>query len=375
MTGFRVNGFQLNKLRIFFLFIFSITCSSCTTKKKENNQEAIRPVKFYTVHFENATTGRTYVGVSAASQEIDLSFRVGGKISQTFAKVGQHVEKGQLLATLDSHDLKLKYEQSMALKNQAKVKFSTSASNLRRSKQLYETNAIPLSEYEKSRDAYAAAKSSYEESIKGENLAKHQLDYTSLYASISGIISAKEASVNENIQSGKRMYELSSSEAFEVVVGIPSSYIDFVKEGEKVELRFSTISNKLFDGVVSQISYEKSSSSTYPVTVEITNPSKALRPGLASEVMFKPRVQGENELLIPNSAVFEDTNGRTYVYTITTTDGKQGVVHKKLVVLGELNNFGYEVKSGLSYGDKIVTAGVSNMKEGLEVKLLKPQID
>ena len=364
----------LGGLLSLFVFFISILFPSCKAKKQEVAKENIRPVKYYTVHFGNAGANRVYVGVSVAEDEVNLSFRVSGKIAKTYASVGQHVEKGQLLAQLDEHDLKLKYEQALALKEQAKVRFSTAASELNRSKQLYESDAIPISEYEKSRNAYASAKSSYEESIKNENLAKHQLDYTNLYASISGIISIKDAGVNENIQSGSRVMQLSSDNEFEVKVGVPSNFIDYVKVGDEVGLRFSSISNKSFEGKVVRVSYTKSTSSTYGIKIKLLNPTKAVRPGLAAEVTFRTKSLDNDDLLIPDSAVFEDNDGNSYVFLLKVKSNHTAVVHKKLVVLGMLTDSGYEVKSGLKNGDRIVSAGISSMKEGLEVHLLEESL-
>jgi multidrug efflux pump subunit AcrA (membrane-fusion protein) len=77
---------------------------------------------------------------------------------------------------------------------------------------------------------------------------------------------------------------------------------------------------------------------------------------------------------VPAHAVLEDREGR-FVYLVKVTGDAQGVVERRAVKTGNLSNLGLEITSGLETGDKVVTAGMSKMLPGLEVRLTTENTD
>src|SRR6195256_4134509 len=73
-----------------------------------------RPVLVATVHYEPEQSERSFVGTIRPRIETDMGFRVPGKVAKRLVEVGQTVELGQPLATLDEVDLKLQAEQAQA---------------------------------------------------------------------------------------------------------------------------------------------------------------------------------------------------------------------------------------------------------------------
>src|SRR6478752_962973 len=73
-----------------------------------------RPVLVATAHYERATPERSFVGTVRPRIESDMGFRVPGKVAKRLVEVGQTVDVGQPLATLDEVDLKLQAEQATA---------------------------------------------------------------------------------------------------------------------------------------------------------------------------------------------------------------------------------------------------------------------
>ncbi|WP_338392536.1 efflux RND transporter periplasmic adaptor subunit [Fulvitalea axinellae] len=345
---------------------------ACGKKKEKVSAEELRPVKYMTLSYGNSALNRTYIGQSQAEKEINLSFRVTGKVASVLVKEGDKIRKGSLIATLDPRDLKLKLDQAKASRNQAKVQFSTSSSELDRIKDLYEKNTASLSDYEKAQNSYASAQAAYEESVKNVNLAERQLSYTRLYAPIDGVITKKSVDVNEVVQSGSTVVELSSEGFLQVRVGVPDSYIGQISVGEDASIVFSSIKGTSFKGRVAEISYSKSAGSTYPVNVDILDANSHVRIGMSARVTFKPEIgsNGSMSLYLPADAVTEGQSGETYVFVVREEGGVM-VVKKTTVELGDLTNQGFLVLSGVKVGDKVVTAGITNLTDGMKVTLLK----
>ena len=85
-------------------------CEQSTAEKSDPP----RPVLVATVHYEPESPARSFVGTIRPRIETDMGFRVTGKVDKRLVEVGQVVEAGQPLATLDPVDLKLQAEQAQA---------------------------------------------------------------------------------------------------------------------------------------------------------------------------------------------------------------------------------------------------------------------
>src|SRR6478735_6151652 len=98
--------------------------------------EPVRPVLVATAHYEAETPERSFVGTVKPRIESDLGFRVAGKVAKRLVEVGQTVEIGQPLATLDEVDLKLQAEQSVAEQTAATGVLAQAAAAEQRAKDL-----------------------------------------------------------------------------------------------------------------------------------------------------------------------------------------------------------------------------------------------
>src|SRR3979490_2117499 len=95
------------------LAVLAIVLTGCNEKVAEKAAPG-RPVLVATVHYETQSPERSFVGTIKPRIETDMGFRVPGKVARRLVEVGQTVDIGQPLATLDEVDLKLQAEQAEA---------------------------------------------------------------------------------------------------------------------------------------------------------------------------------------------------------------------------------------------------------------------
>ena len=107
-------------------------------------------------------------------------------------------------------------------------------------------------------------------------------------------------------------------------------------------------------------------SATYPVKVELMGNGEEVKSGMAANVRFSFEESTSNQLMIPASAVGEDSKGR-FVFLIT--EGQPASVAKQRVRVGALSGVEFEVLEGLKPGQKIAVAGLQTLLDGQEVKL------
>lgn len=355
---------------IFVIVAFLINCSGGDNV----DNEIIRPVRYQIVQDYSSEQSRTFSGVSKAGIETKLSFKVGGTIDRLEVKVGDKVAKGKLLASVTNTDFALQYEQAKVAYKNAKVQRKTAKSNYKRIAQLYENQNISLSEYERAKTNYETAKAEVKSREKSLQLIGSQIGYTRLNAPINGIISKVNAEQNENVGAGQIVIEINSDEDVdpEVVVGLPESYISRVKNGDKVDIIFSSLKNGKFTGIITEISFAiDAASSTYPITIQLENAPADIRPGMTADVKFTFVADDEKEsIVVPAIAVCEDKNNR-FVYIVKSVNGDTAIVHKKIVETGDFGPEGIEITKGLEDGDLVVTAGISKLSEGMKVLMLK----
>jgi multidrug efflux system membrane fusion protein len=396
----------------FILLTFFFLLSSCT-EKKEEVKELIRPVRYAEVSQSGGEKTYTFSGVAQSSEETNLSFRVAGNVRTLNVKLGDRVKKGQLIATIDPSDYSIQVDQAVASEKgtEANVKSSeaqvssseaqvknaemqliTARSSFQRIENLYENNSIPLSEYEQakanfesaetqyeaakfslsaSKAGYDAAKTQVTSASKQTQSARNQVSYTKLVAPFNGVITAVNVEANELVAAGTSIAVLSSERKPEITVGVPEVFINKIKKGQKVSIDFSVLEGKPFNGTVEEMAYAAGNSPTYPIIIRIGNPTKDIHPGMAANVTFQfgNAKAKSNALVIPVKSVGENDKGN-FVFLIDESDGKT-VVKKQIITVGKLTSEGFEIKEGLSAGQKIAVAGLQTLLEGQEVKLLQ----
>ncbi len=341
-------------------------------EKEEAKEEVLRPVKYMTVGAAQADQVREFTGTAKAGNEIELSFRETGVIQRANVKKGQRVTEGTLIASLDNVEANLNYERSLTELSSAESAMNTSKAELDRVKTLYEKGSTPLKDYQSAKNNYQNALSQYEAAIRNRDLQKSRIGYGFIYAPSDGIIADTQGKVGERVQTGHVFAILNAGDQKKVELELAENVINRVVVGMQVEVRFSSLPDQTFTGTVIEISpITSSNSGTYPVDIEIENPTEQILPGMAARVTFNFTTSLSDRpeaIVVPIKAVGEDSNGN-YVYLIESDDATTGTVRRTPVEIGEVTAGGFEIESGLEPGQLIATAGLQTLLDGQKVKL------
>ena len=356
----------MKNLGLIIAIFLIASCSQEETKKIES----LRPVKYQAASLMGGSLGRTFSGSAKAGVQTEMSFKVAGTIEKINVKVGQRVRKGYLIAVLDPSDYLLDYEEADASVKNADAQEKKAKSNYERVSILYENQNASLAEYEAAKAEFESAKANEKALKQKRKLAQLQLDYTRLYAPVSGIVNYVYAEENENVARGGSIVTLSSGDNIEVTAGIPEQYIANIEIDQKASVRFPSLPDQEFTGVISEVSYALSDeTAVYPVTVELESPSSSIRPGMAADVNIGFEGQTTEPSLIVNaSAVGEDQNGN-FVFVLEQEQGEEYVARKRPVEVGQLTSEGFEINSGLKEQELVAVAGLQTLLDGMKVSL------
>lgn len=349
--------------------LLSMVLSGCSDEKKVE-KETIRPVRYQAVVTSSGDRERSFSGTAKSALESNLSFKVAGTISRIDVKIGDVVEKNQLIATLDNKDYNLTVQEAQAGLQQAKAQALNAASNYKRIRKLYENDNVSKSDLDNSRAAFDSA-NAFVKSIKTKlALAKSQMSYTLLSAPFASVVTAVHVDENENIAAGNPVVSIASETKPEVSVAIPGILISQINDGNTVSVTFDALPGKSFKGIITEVGVATSKfATTYPVTISINTEDTYIRPGMAASVKFMFTSKRKSTIIVPSHAAGEDNKGN-FVYIVVPGENNLGIVKRVSVKTGELVTDGLEIIEGLSENDLVVTAGISKLKTGMKVRML-----
>ena len=176
--------------------------------------------------------------------------------------------------------------------------------------------------------------------------------------------------VNENVEAADSVAVLTLGERSKVDVPVPEGLIRRIVRGSDVQVHFNALPGRTFDAVVTEVGVMSTTLATmFPVTVQLIRAEPDVRAGMAAEVVFSFAAEDSRvRFIVPSQSVVEDREGR-FVYIVETKEPGIGTIRRQSVTVGALTGEGLEVLEGLRDGDRVVTAGMSQITEGLEVKV------
>lgn len=332
--------------------------------------ELIRPIRYVVVESSEAATQRTFSGVAKAGQESRLSFQVSGQVLDVPVSVGDKVKKGNTIARMDPIDFSLQLQNAQAAAAQARALERNAKATYERTQALYENQNASKQDLDSDRTSYDSARAAYGSASQQIRLRQRQLGYAHLKAPAAGTIATVDIEQNEFVQAGELVATLLAGEQIEVRVSVPESVIRSIERGAEARVRFNSLGGKTFGGTVTEVGVASvAGATTFPVIVRLTEGQNKVRAGMAADVTFVlGQDEGEPKYALPFSAVGEDRDGR-FVFKVEARKGGLGVVHRAPVTVGELRADGVEIIEGVQPGNMVVTAGVSRIYDGLEVRV------
>lgn len=299
------------------------------------------------------STDLHYSGSIEAFQTIPLTFQTTGTVLRVLVNAGDAVHKGQLLATVDKTDAQNMYELSNAKYKQAKDAYN-------RLKEVRDNGSLPEIKWVEMESNLQQAQSSVA-------IAKNNLNKSSLYSPDNGIIGKRNIEPGmASIGSVLAPLELIKIESVYVKIAVPENEISKIKKGLKAKFKVSALDNKMFEGMVTNVGVVADQiSRTYEVKITLKNPGLLLKPGMVCDVNLG--IATDKEILaVPYQAVDKDKDNNSFVYVVDQT---RKIAKKRVIHIGDYQNDNIEVISGLTFGEKVVSAGNQKLSDNCKISL------
>src|SRR3984957_10359434 len=190
-----------------------------------------RPGLVTEVHYESQNPARSFVGIIRPRIETDMGFRVPGKVAKRLVEVGQTVDVGQPLATLDEVDLKLQAEQADAEFHAATGVLAQAAAAEQRAKDLRAKGWATDAQLDQAKAAGDEARARLNRAERSVDLTKNSLSYATLAADTRGVVTATLIEPGQAVASGQTAIRVARFGEKEAVVSIPETLLGRAKQG------------------------------------------------------------------------------------------------------------------------------------------------
>ena len=334
--------------------------------------------------FEKAAPANIQIGVTATGTiepvtSVTVGTQVSGIVSRIYVDYNSVVKKGQVIAELDKTNLTSELNTANANLASAQSSLNYETDNYKRYKTLYSKGLVSADEYE-------SAKLSYEKALQTvvsqkEQLTKAQtnLGYATITSPIDGVVLSKAVEEGQTVAASFNTPELFSIakdlKDMRVIADIDEADIGEVKEGENVKFTVDAFPNDTFEGVVTQVRQEATTTNnvvTYEVVISAPNADLKLKPGLTANVTIFT-AEKNNVLSVPSKALrytptvetigkkykIQDCNGKNKVWTL-----EGNVLKAHAVQIGISDGSHTEIISGISNGVQVITELKEIMPEG-----------
>lgn len=265
---------------------------------------------------------------------VSIGSQVSGRIDEIFVDYNSHVEKGQLLAQIDTSLFKAQLQQAEANINNARATLQKNKALLdydtktyHRYKNLYERNLVSKNDLDEAESAYksdlaqvSAARASIMQAEANYATASANMGYTKIVSPVKGIVISKEVEVGQTVAASFQTPTLftvaEDLTKMQIETSVSEADIGKITVGQDVNYTLDGYPDLVFTGKVSQVRLSPTTESnvvTYTVIIEVENNEGKLLPGMTANVSI---ITGKKEdiLTVPNVALKFTVAGNTQKY-------------------------------------------------------------
>jgi RND family efflux transporter MFP subunit len=286
--------------------------------------------------------------------------KVGGAVEQVTVREGQDVRQGDVIARLDTRNLRAQYDREMAAVEKARADLGLAELNRDKNRAMLQQRYISQNTYEATESAYAGSVANLKLAEAQARLAKIDLDDALIRAPFDGTIARRLVQPGEKVSMDSSVVALVDLRQMLLEAALPAGDIPLVKVGQKVRFSVSGFGDREFRGEVQRINpVAADGSRAITIYVAVANADRALKGGMFAQGELTLQ-STEPVLAIPQPAVREEA-GQTFVYALA--DGK---IARKAVTLAPMakGDAFAEVREGLALGDQVIVADIGDAKVG-----------
>jgi RND family efflux transporter MFP subunit len=306
-------------------------------------------------------TSSVYTGEIRARHEVDLAFRVGGKIVARLVDAGAEIKVGQPLARLDPADLELAAAAARAQLAAAESEHATAHAERERYAGLVAKKFVSQAAFDAKDNAFNSARARLDQARAQSRMSGNQSSYGTLSSEFPGVVTAVLADAGQVVSAGQAVFRVARPEEKEVAIAIPESRLAELKAAKNLAVSLWADPKVTLRGELRELSPAADPTTrTYAARIRIINPPPEVRLGMTARVALDGAAA--SSLLVPLSAVIDVGQG-PQVRVI-----KDGKVATRPVKVVRFREDGVELSGGLEAGEQVIVSGAGKLVDGQDVQ-------
>lgn len=339
-------------------------------------------VRVQTIQPQNATISTELPGRTLAFQEAEVRPQVSGILKSRLFTEGMDIKAGTTLYQIDPATYQAALSSAQAALDKANANLVTAEARSKRFEALAEGNAVSQQERDDAKAALLQARADVAATKAALQNAQIQLNYTRVYAPISGRISRSSVTAGALVQANQ-------AQALARIVQLDPLYVDLTQSTtELLKLRQQVASGQLKSTGQGKVavklmledgtehpqegSLQFSEATVDPTTGTVTlraivpNPKRALLPGMYVRARLATGVR-ESAILVPQKALARDNTGAAVVYLL----GADNTVERRPVKTAQAVGDQWVISEGLKEGEVLIVEGLQKVKPGQPAEVIK----
>jgi len=363
------------KRRIGILLAVILFLTGCSAPIEES-PEAYVPVEVTAVRRTNIQQRAALSGVLQAKENAAVLVPLTAAVKRVDVRLGQWVEKDEILFVLDEDAISDQVEQAAAAFKQARAAYESNLEQLQlaqttaeRMRRLFEAGAVSKAEVEQAELAASPENvdvlfSGFQQAETVYRQAQSMMEDLDVKAPISGEISFLNVAENGFVAPGQPAAMVVDASTMKVAVNLPSKLISLIKLDDLVELEIPAAKEMKTGSIVAIGPSVDQQTFLYPVEIEMDNSEGTMLPGMFAKV-YLVTDEREDALAVPIEAVVESL-GRKRVFVQVGERAQE-----RIVETGLDDGVNVEILSGLEEGENLIVVGQNFLVDGDRVLVVE----
>jgi RND family efflux transporter MFP subunit len=334
------------------------------------NERAAQYVK--TALPQTATAGQTLAlpGTLQGFVQAPINARASGYLKRWTKDIGSRVQKGELLAEIETPEIDQQLSQGIAARQQAAAGLALARSTVERWEALRKKDVVSQQDLDERRGAVAQATANLAAAEANVQRLQQTEGFKRVLAPFAGVVTRRNVDVGDLIDAGsggggRALFTLAQTDPLRVYINVPQAYAQLVKAGQPVVVTQAELRGQQFKGEIARTS-GAIDATTRMMQVEVSLPNRdgVLLPGAYVQVALP--MAASKALTIPSNALLFRAEG-----TRVAVVDAQGRVHLRSVTVGRNYGETVEVIDGIVDTDRLVLNPSDSLAEGDLVVIAK----
>ncbi|QQO37637.1 efflux RND transporter periplasmic adaptor subunit [Bradyrhizobium diazoefficiens] len=344
---------------------FLLMLAGCGRETETKDASPPRIVRTATVEKRKVTTPLTFSGRVEAEDEVNIAFRISGRLLSNDTKVGDRVKAGQVLARLESQNELSALRQAQASLAAAQGQLTQARNHFDRQETLLAQGWTTRANYDAATQARQTAQSQVDAAEAQLSSAHDLVGFTELKADAPGVITATGPVAGEVVQAGQMIARVARQDGRDAVFDVPAQLIRSASADPEITVSLADDPTIAAQGRIREVAAQASAvTRTFEVKVGLTDPPAAMQ--LGASVIGRVNTTAGPMIDIPSSALTR-MNQQPAVWIVDRTTNTVAVRNVDVLRFDEAQAI---ISQGLDIGEVVVTAGVQALHPGQKVRVL-----